>query len=223
MHTRRVLTCLALAGATTALAACGFNPLGGNTTSSSTTGPTSKTATQSTAPTPTTPVQTASFAKSPPPANLDPLLASGSWGYFDDRSTDIRKHVGDDDFAFHDILEKDEIDDLTVNQYYSLLKIFRKSAKIHRAIRSAGGDYDDADYRVLAIQASDDVGIDTPWVYATLVAVFPTSDGIKEIQCSVYRLKTEKGLDEKPFVSGTLVGYLDSGGAMMNPKQVRIH
>jgi hypothetical protein len=222
MHTRRVLTCFALAGATTALAACGFNPLGG-ATPSSTTGTVSKATTQSTVPTPTTPVQPTSFAKSPAPSTFDPLLASGSWGYFDDSSTDIRKHVDDDTLAFHDVLEKDEVDDLTVNQYYALLKIFKHSAKIHRAIRAAGGDYDDAAYRVLAIQASDDVGIDTPWVYATLVAVFPTSDGIKEIQCDVYRLKTQKGLDERPFVSGTLVGYVDSGGAMMNPKQVRIH
>jgi hypothetical protein len=159
------------------------------------------------------------FAPSPAPKNYDPLLAEGSWGY---QSQSELENSGTYTSTLHSTLEGKEIDKLTVNQTAALLKIFRNSSKVHGLIADAGGRSSEATYSITLVIASDDVGLDTPWVSATLRANFPTRDGQKGVQCYVYRQKTQKGLDNKPFVAGAYVGYIAGDGSLDNPVRKKL-
>lgn len=223
--TLRVAALFVLFGATIVLASCGLNPFSGGSgpaatpgSKNATSGASASAGASSTATTSSSPTK---FAPSPAPATFDPLLARGHWGYHSKKTVENKLSSGVTP-ALHENLEQEEIDDLTTQQSDSLLDIFRDSSRVHSWIDKAGGDSSDATYSVEAIQASDDVGNDTPWVYATLRAGFPTHDGAKVIQCFVYRQKTSKGLDLRPFVSDAIVGYVASDGTIPNPVRVKI-
>ena len=228
-RTLRILGCLTVLIALLALGGCGFKPssLASVTTltaalvpagsSSSTTSVAATTAPAPEAPAPAP----KKFAPAPAPATLDVLLASGNWGYHSSTKYETKLSSGVTD-ALHSTMEQDEIDDLTAEQSCHLRSVFRDSTKVHHAIDEAGGDSSDATYTVVTISASDDVGIDTPWVTATLRACFPTRDGHKALEVSVYRQKTRFGLDNRPFVSSAIVGYTLEDGSIHNPKQIRL-
>jgi hypothetical protein len=226
-YARRAIAATACVCAGLALAGCGLNPLSGmisqtpsSTTTKSRASTSTATATSTAAAKPAAPART-KFAATPTPHTLDPLLAGGKWGYHSKKTVENRLSSGVT-LALHENLELDEITDLTDEQSSALLKIFRNSSKVHGWIDAAGGNSGDATYTVEAIQASDDVGNDTPWVYATLRAGFGTRDGAKAIECFVYRVKTDRGLDMRPFMSTVLVGYTTSGGIIINPTRIRI-
>ena len=230
-YAKRVLGCLVLVFACIALTACSLNPFspGRVTTSPSSAASKASAASVSTSQSPTTTgKQTASaapahtkLAPSPAPATFDALLAPGSWGYHSRSKYETKRSSGVT-HALHVNMEQDEVDDLTAEQSCRLRKIFRDSKKVHRAIDAAGGDSSDATYTVIEISASDDVGVDTPWVSATLRAGFATNDGQKTLEVQVYRQKTRFGLDNRPFVSGAFVGYALSDGSIHNPVRVRL-
>ena len=235
MHAKRVLACLVLVSLGVALPACSLNPLslGRATTSpsqigsSSTTGAPSASATTSPSPGAASkqiagaaPAHT-KFAASPAPKTFDVLLAAGKWGYHSRSKFETKRKSGVT-HALHVDMEQDEVDDLTAEQSRRLRDIFKDSKKVHRAIDAAGGDSSDATYTVVQISASDDVGVDTPWVSATLRAGFATSDGQKTLEVQVYRQRTRYGLDNRPFVSGASVGYALSDGSIHNPSRVRL-
>jgi hypothetical protein len=218
---RRVLACCALVGMAFALTSCGLIPLGGG--SSAVTGPVATgtpSATGTPVATPAPPKHT-KFAKSPAPATADPLLDTGKWGYLKITKV-IRTRTGVTSVLHRDITDAWRAL-LTQEESTSLTKVFRNSARVKRAIKAAGGRSSDATYSVVDIQASDDVGIDTPWVYATLRANFPTRYGGKVVECHVYRQKTSKGLDRRPLVSSTIAGYVEVDGSISNPVAVRLH
>jgi hypothetical protein len=216
--------CLALVGMTFVLASCSMIPLGGSTPGG--TGPVA-TGTPSSAASATTATASQSgagkhtgFAKSPTPSPADPLLASGKWGYLN-ISKVVTKRTGVTWALNQDVVDY-RMNELTVEEAKSLLKVFKNSSKVKRAIKAAGGHSSEATYGVIDIQASDAVAIDTPWVYATLGAYFPTRYGVKALQCVVYRQKTAKGLDKRPLVSSALVGYLAVDGSIPNPTRVKL-
>ena len=46
---------------------------------------------------------------------------------------------------------------------------------------------------------------------------------MKVIACNVYRERTRKGLDMRPLVAATVVGYLSADGTtIQNPKSIRL-
>ena len=98
-----------------------------------------------------------------------------------------------------------------------LLSALKKSSGVKEMVHAAGGDTDEIKYSVLTIDALDTVGLRTPWVTATLRASFPTEDGLKAVDVFVYRLRTSKGLNNTPYVSGTSVGYVDTDGSISQP------
>ena len=231
--TRRALGCVVLAIACSMLAACSVNPLslGSATTLLSQVGLQPKSAAPA-ASVPTTPAPTTAkpapaappptkFAASPAPATFDVLLAPGSWGFHSVKKFETRRSCGVTN-ALHVDLEQREDDRLTAEQSDKLLDIFEDSKKVLRAIDRAGGDSSDATYTVVTISASDNVGVDTPWVSATLRAGFATADGHKVLECYVYRQKTRFGLDNRPFVSSAIVGYTLGDGTIQNPTRVRL-
>jgi len=203
------------------MSGCGLLPMlggqSGQRASVSTTGTASKTATGSanaTASAAATPaVAEASFAPEPRPRSSDPVLASGDWGYhsgvdYDDAGggTQINRTA-----------EAKERYQLTKEQYHDLLDIMKDSDGVVELASNAGGDTSDIKYSVIAIDVLDQVGVSTPWVTATLRASFPTEDGLKAVDVYVYRLRTKKGLNNTPYVSGTSVGYVDVDGSIRNP------
>jgi hypothetical protein len=217
-----------LAIAVLALSGCGLISGGGGEAprppAPSASKPATSSAPATAAPAPSKPApkapSTSGFAPSPQPKPYDPLLASGSYGYHENPAFE---NAGTLTATDHDILEQREIDKLTKEQQTSLLKIFRNSGKVHRAIENAGGEVSDASFDVtgtVPVIASDDVAVNTPWVTAQLYARFRTTDGVKELRCWVYRLKTEKGLDNRPYVAGSTVGFVLSDGIVHNPKQI---
>jgi hypothetical protein len=224
-YLQRVVAFLIVGCASIILASCGFNPLSGGTSQAPAVKPTpSKTATASvtaTASTPAAPART-SFAKTSAPRLYDPLLANGSWGYHSKKKLVQVKLSDGVTLALHEDLRQAETDALTAEQQKSLLKVFKNSSKVHRWIDAQGGESSDATYSVVAIQASTEVGNDTPWVYATLRAGFPTEHGVKAIDCFVYRQKTDRGLDMRPFVSNAIAYYQASDGVPVDPTRVRV-
>jgi hypothetical protein len=221
---RRTIACVALVGMVLMLASCGLNPLnlGGGSPAASTQPTTSTPAATSTAPA-AAPKPT-KFASSPKPAPADPLLATGSWGYLDMNKV-VKPRTGVTS-AFHQDIVDRRMQQLTNEEWLNLLKVFRNSPRVKRAIKAAGGHSSEATYSVIDIQASDEVGVDTAWVYATLRANFPTRNGQKGLECDVYRQKTEKGLDRRPLVSSSIVGYVaddaSEHGVVTNPKRVKL-
>jgi hypothetical protein len=189
----------------------GFGGQGNTGASAPATGTPSVTATSSAMA--TSSVTEASFAAEPKPASSDPVLTSGSWGYhsavdYDDsgNGTQINRTA-----------EAKERYKLIKEQYYDLLDALRDSSGVEDLVSDAGGDTSDIKYSVVALDAEDLVGINTPWVTATLRASFPSEDGLKAVDVYVYRLKTKKGLNNTPYVSGTAVGYVDVDGSIRNP------
>lgn len=223
-YSQRVFACVVLACACLFLASCGFNPLSIGTSQAPVTPAPSKAATSSVAATAAAPVVPARtpFAKTPAPRLYDPLLANGSWGYHKKNRIIETKLKTGVTLAFHEDMELAEADALAAEQTKSLLKVFRNSTKVDRWIDAAGGDSDETTYTVLDIQANPDAVNDTPWVYAVLRAGFPTNDGSKALECYVYRQKTDKGLDNRPFVSNVIVGYQTIDGTIPNPKHLKI-
>jgi hypothetical protein len=219
-YARRAVCCLALVLACLALTSCGVVPFLGGTSTAPTAPSSSATPTPVAAATSTPPPHT-KFARSPRPKTHDPLLGSGSWGYHSPSKYETRLEEGVT-MALHQDLEKTEVDDLAVEQSDLLLDIFEDSAKVHRIIREEGGRSSEASYGVMAISANDDVAVDTPWVQATLRADFATRDGLKSIECYVYRQKTRDGLDNRPFVSGAIVGYMDAAAQVHDPVAKRL-
>jgi hypothetical protein len=161
------------------------------------------------------------MASSRRPAPADPLLKSGNWGYRKTKTVG-RRLSSEVTWALHANLMDEKFNELAQEQAAQLVDIFEESPKIRKLIRSNGGDADDARYTVEYIQAGDADAIGVPWAVATLRASFATRDGQKAVQCHVYRLKTEKGLDKRPLVSSTIVGWVDSVGSINNPKNVRL-
>jgi hypothetical protein len=222
---RRAFACLALVGMVFMLASCGLNPLdlgGGSPAATSQTATPTPSATST--PAAAAPKST-KFASSPKPPPADPLLATGSWGYLDMDDV-VEKRTGVTS-ALHQGIVDQRMTKLTDEEWLNLLKVFRNSPKVKRAIKAAGGRSTEATYAMIDIQASEDVGIDTPWVYATLRANFPTRNGLKGLECDVYRQKTSKGLDRRPLVSSARVGYVRSDdaaehGVVANPVHVKL-
>lgn len=222
--TRRVSACLVLVSMAIMLASCGLNPLdlGGGSPAA-----TSDTATRTPSPTSTQAAaapKSTKFAKSPKPPPADPLLATGKWGYLDMNDV-VKKRTGVTS-VYHQQIVSQRVEKLTNEEWLNLLKVFRNSPKVKRAIKAAGGRSTEATFSVVDIQASDDVGLDTPWVYATLRANFPTRNGQKGLECDVYRQKTSKGLDRRPLVSSSIVGYTSDDaskfGVVTNPVRVKL-
>jgi hypothetical protein len=224
---RRIVVALTIGCACLAVSSCGLESLtssflgSGSGSSSSATATTTPGAIVSKT---TTGTHTA-MARSPRPAAADPLLKSGKWGYR--KTKTVGRHLESGvTWALHEDLlsnpETGKFSELAQEQAEQLIEIFEDSSKIRRLVDSNGGDPDDALYTVQEIQASDAVAIGVPWVYATLRASFPTRDGQKAVQCHVYRVKTAKGLDKRPLVSSTIVGFVDSASSINNPKNVRL-
>jgi hypothetical protein len=216
-YTRRVVGSLALVLACLALTSCGSIPFigGGVSTAPTVTPATTGTPAPTAATTPTPPPHT-KFARSPRPKTYDPLLASGKWG-FHSRTKYENKDDDGVTMALHQNLEKSEVDNLLLEQEDLLLDVFEDSAKVNKIIRQEGGHSSEASYGVVAIEANDDVAVDTPWVTIILRADFPTNDGLKGLACYVYRQKTRDGLDNRPFVARAIVGYVDADGAIHDP------
>jgi hypothetical protein len=220
--TYRTSACLALVGMAFMLASCGLNPFAtdsGTGPGPVATGTPSATATPA-ATSAAAPAKRAKFAKSPTPSPADPLLASGKWGYLDIDDV-VTKRTGVI-WAYNSDVVAYRRAELTLEESKSLLKTFRNSPKVKRAVKAAGGRSSETTYGVVDIQASDDVPVDTPWVYATLRAAFPTRYGVKVLESHVYRQKTSKGLDRRPLVSNTIVGYVATDGSIPNPVQVKL-
>lgn len=221
---RRAFACLTLVGMTFMLASCGLNPLdlGGGSPAASTQ-PTTSTPAATSTPSAAAP-KPSKFASSPKPAPADPLLDTGSWGYLDMNDV-VAKRTGVTSVLHQEIVNQ-RIEKLTNEEWLNLLKVFRNSPRVKRAIKAAGGHSSEATWSVIDIQASDDVAVDTPWVYATLRANFPTRNGQKGLECDVYRQKTSKGLDRRPLVSSTIVGYVSDDasehGVVTNPVRVKL-
>lgn len=162
----------------------------------------------------TTPVAaTTAFAPAPKPPSADPVLTSGNWGYH--ATVDYDDYGGG--HQIHTTAEQRERYQLIKEQYYDLLAALKDSSGVEELVEKAGGDVSDIKYSVVDIDALDTVGESTPWVTATLRASFPTEDGLKAVDVFVYRLKTSKGLNNTPYVSGTSVGYVDTDGSIDNP------
>jgi hypothetical protein len=222
---RRAFACVALVGMVFMLASCGLNPLdlgGGSPPAASQTA--TPTASATSTPAAAAP-KSSKFASSPKPPPADPLLDTGSWGYLDMNDV-VKKRTGVTS-ALHQSIVDERMTKLTNEEWLNLLKVFRNSPKVKRAIKAAGGRSSEATYSVIDIQASEDVGIDTPWVYATLRANFPTRNGQKGLECDVYRQKSSKGLDRRPLVSSAIVGYVRADdtleqGAVGNPVRVKL-
>lgn len=220
---RRIVVALSIGCACFALSSCGLESVAGSLLGGGSEEQTSATATKTpdvSASTATTGTHT-SMASSRRPAPADPLLKSGNWGYR--KTKTAGRHLSSDvTWALHKSLEDQKFNELAQEQAEQLIDIFEDSSKIRKLIRSNGGDADDALYTVEYIQASDTDAIGVPWVFATLRASFATRDGQKAVQCHVYRLKTEKGLDKRPLVASTIVGWVDPVGGINNPKNVRL-
>lgn len=220
---RRIAAALCIGCACLAVSSCGLESVTGSLFGGGSAAQPSAVATKTpavSASTTTTGAHTA-MASSRRPATADPLLKSGNWGYR--KTKTAGRHLESDvTWALHEDLMDQEFNELAQEQAEQLIDIFEDSSKIRKLIRSNGGDADDALYTVVAIQASDTDAIGVPWVFATLRASFATRDGQKAVQCHVYRLKTEKGLDKRPLVSSTIVGWVDRVGSINNPKNVRI-
>jgi hypothetical protein len=163
---------------------------------------------------PATAVVQNTFASEPSPKPADPILTSGSWGY----------HAGidwDDKGAGRQVntdAEQTERYKLIKEQHKKLLEALEDSSGVRRLVSGAGGDVNDVTYSVVTVDAMDlGVGVHTPWVTATLRATFPSEDGLKAVDVFVYRARTDKGLNNTPYVSGTSVGYVEDDGSIKNP------
>ena len=233
-YARRALCCVVLVACCFSLAACALLPFGSSpTTPSTTTKLGSKTATGSVAATGTKAAQSAtptpkpapakpvnSFAKEPKPKPYDPLLASGSWGYHS--LTKFEKEVSRESTLTNGAIDITEETNLTKEQRRRLLRLFRNSARVHKIIDQNDGDWtEDPSYSVVSIQSTFEGGPSVPWVTATLRATFGTRDGVKALDVFVYRMQTRFGLDERPYVGGAQVGYIDSIGTLTNPVRVK--
>lgn len=222
---RRVLAALVIGCACAVVASCGLDTLTSSflgTSTPSTVPSPAKVATAGAVPASEAASGThTDFASSPRPAPADPLLAKGSWGYRKTKTVGKRLD-SEPTWALHEMLLQDRFSELMREQREDILDIFEDSSRVHRVIRSNGGDPDDAVYTCQYIQAGDAVAVGTPWAYGTFRAAFPTRDGQKAVECRVYRLKTSKGLDKRPFVSSTIVGFMGLSGTVRNPKEVRL-
>jgi hypothetical protein len=213
----RLVACALLAIAAASMTGCGLltSQVGSKPSTANkvgTSGSTTASATPSATATAVTPAS--SFASEPTPKPADPILASGDWGYhsgidYDDSGSGRR---------INSLAEQNERYKLIKEQYKKLLSALKKSKGVKRLVSAAGGDTDDIKYSVVDIDAMDLVGLQTPWVTATLRASFATEDGLKAVDVMVYRLKTAKGLNNTPYVSGTSVGFVESDGSITQPK-----
>lgn len=216
----RLAACFLLAAVAVTTSGCGSIPFLGGSAQPSTTNPAASANASSTTAATATPTATATaapvdntFAAEPAPKSADPVLTPGDWGYhsavdYDDAGGGVQINT---------TAEQNERYKLIKQQYSKLLSALKKSSGVKTLAREAGGDVSDIKYSVVDIDALDLVGDQTPWVTATLRASFPSEDGLKAVDVQVYRLKTQKGLNNTPYVSGTSVGYVEADGSIKNP------
>jgi hypothetical protein len=216
----RLVACALLAAVAVTTTGCGSLPfLGSSATPEATSTPSGSATATSSVPATATPSATSTaapventFASEPAPKPADPILTSGDWGYHS--AVDLDDAGGG--FQIHNVAEQKERYRLIKEQSKSLLSALKKSKGVKKLVSSAGGETDEISYSVTYVDALDSVGVNTPWVTATLRASFPTHGGLKAVDTFVYRLKTHKGLNNTPYVSGTAVGYVDTDGAIGN-------
>jgi len=214
----RLVAGLLLATIAVSMTGCGIIPASGPATPAATVpaaGTASSTASATAAATTQAPaaVTQASFAAEPAPRSPDPVLKSGSWGYH----SAIDWDDAGEGRQINSVAEQNERYRLIREQYRRLLSTLKRSPGVKRLVSAAGGDTSDIMYSVITLDASDEVGYLIPWVTATLRASFPTHDGLKAVDIYVYRIRTHKGLNNTPYVSGTSVGYVDTDGSIANP------
>lgn len=157
-------------------------------------------------------VNSAPFAPTHRPS-YDPILASGHWGIVSRSEAGITDS-GERTNTKHEVIKQDQINSLTEEQGDELQEALERSAVVKSLIKENGGSASDVTYYVREIFADADTGVDTAWVTATLRADFPAVGGRKGIELQVYQQKTSKGLDNHPYVTSTLVGYVSNQAAL---------